>query len=132
MLNKNVITRIYDLKKAGASYREIAECTNVSIDQVKYLFRGGYKQIENDIKILSSNFCYCGAPINRSRIGRPKKYCCGKCRHQDWVKRNRNKYTFFCKQCGNRFISHQKNKIFCSKSCAAKYLKENKDATAVI
>nr|CDL66842.1 unnamed protein product [uncultured bacterium] len=84
-------------------------------------FRKAFK----DAGFYLSGCCICGNPITQPKTGRPRRFCCEKCRREWWKahpeavkKSEKASYTLVCEQCGKPFISYgNKNRKYCGREC---------------
>lgn len=129
--------RITELRLKGAGYKSIGTVVGLSRDIVRNYCKShgltGYasaltKNIR--MKMDSGEAClYCGGDVAQPKTGRPKKFCCEKCRRAWWKQHpeavNRSKaasYECICESCGKKFISYgNKSRKYCSHDCYIKH-----------
>lgn len=129
--------QITELRLQGVGYKSIGTVVGLSRDIVRNYCKArnlnGYasaltKNIR--MKMDSGEAClYCGGELGEQTMGRPKKFCCEKCRREWWkahpeaVKRSSDaSYECTCENCGKKFISYgNKNRKFCSHDCYIRY-----------
>ena len=101
-------------------YKEIASRLNVTVDQVKYLFRGEKRTKKKKTEAIE-NCLNCNRPIEQNETGRKRKYCSDKCRDSYKYKHRAMPYVYYCTECGERYMSSTRYRGFCSKSFSAKH-----------
>lgn len=114
---------VENMRKNGASYREIAEATNISINTIKsYCKRNNI--LKTETKTETDYACLnCGGKIVQREKVKKRKFCCDKCKTQWWnshpeAVRRRANYEMKCTFCGKSFIAYgNKNRKYCSHSC---------------
>lgn len=129
--------QITELRLKGAGYKSIGTVVGLSRDIVRNYCKShgltGYasaltKNIR--MKMDSGEAClYCGGDVAQPKTGRPKKFCCEKCRRAWWKQHpeavNRSEaasYECICGNCGKRFISYgNKSRKYCSHDCYIKH-----------
>lgn len=129
--------QITELRLKGAGYKSIGTVVGLSRDIVRNYCKShgltGYasaltKNIR--MKMDSGEAClYCGGDVTQPKTGRPKKFCCEKCRRAWWKRHpeavNRSEkasYECICENCGKKFISYgNKNRKYCSHDCYIKH-----------
>ncbi len=129
--------QITELRLKGAGYKSIGTVVGLSRDIVRNYCKShgltGYasaltKNIR--MKMDSGEAClYCGGDVAQPKTGRPKKFCCEKCRRAWWKQHpeavNRSEvasYECICENCGKKFISYgNKNRKYCSHDCYIKH-----------
>lgn len=64
-------------------------------------------------------FCTnCNKEIVQNSMGRKRKYCSNKCRHQYSYKNNNRKiYELVCEYCGKKYEALSINRKYCSHNC---------------
>lgn len=129
--------QIRELRLKGVGYRAIGTVVGLSRDIVRNYCRShgldGYasaltKNIQEMME--AGEVCnFCGGKMTQPKTGRPKKFCCDKCRREWWKTHpeavsmsEEAKYTLTCKNCGKTFISYGNcNRKYCSHNCYIKY-----------
>lgn len=121
--------RIEMMRNNGIGYKVIAREVGLTRDIVRNYCKSrdmaGYgKRII--IGAGNKEVCkYCLGPIEKANTGRPRKFCCEKCR-REWWRENKDlidrkasaKYEIVCQHCGKRFISYgNKKRKYCSHQC---------------
>lgn len=122
-------TNIRRMRKEGQSYSQIALALNINKNTVKAFCRRSRLQTSEKVKTKSKEkeTCFvcknCGKPLKKGTKGKPKKFCCEKCRREWWKVNDKelNKkayYTLICAECGIKFKSYgNKKRKFCSHAC---------------
>lgn len=117
---------IRSLRMHGLSYRQIAGCTGATIDAIRYQCRDITPEEGNGNtydKIQKHEACaYCGENIPHQHMGRPKRFCCEKCRRSYWKvhreeleKKPNAVYTKVCPYCGKTFeVYGNRRRKYCS------------------
>lgn len=129
--------QITKMRLKGVGYRAIGMAVGLSRDIVRNYCKshnlGGYASVlTKNIQIMmdGGTAChYCGGEMTQPKTGRPKRFCCEKCRREWWkahpgeIKRSSEaSYELVCENCGKTFISYgNKNRKFCSHDCYIKY-----------
>lgn len=123
--------QIERMRKKGLKYSEIASDLGILENTIKSHCRrnglAGKKEPKKQILKEKNTHCkLCGEPLKQGARGKPKKFCCEKCR-RGWWKENDNKYerkAFYrleCQECGTKFESYgNKERKFCSHACYIK------------
>ena len=129
--------QICQLRIQGHGYKAISSMVGLSRDIVRNFCKNnnlsGYgvaltKNIKDQIK-QGLSCANCGAEIEQSLAGRPKKFCSDQCRREWWKrhpdaanKKETATYKVNCKYCGNTFVSYgNKKRKYCSHNCYIKY-----------
>lgn len=129
--------QIVEMRMKGIGYKSIGAVVGLSRDIVRNYCKShnlmGYTSaLTKNIKMKMENgeaCLFCGADMEQPKTGRPRKFCCEKCRREWWkahpeaVKRSEKaSYECTCENCGRTFISYgNKNRKFCSHDCYIKY-----------
>ena len=119
-------SQIHQLQQKGYGYKKIAATLSLSVNAVKGYMRRRNAAAKMPQEKAAEGFCeVCGKPLPKHPTGRPRRFCCTKCRtdwwnsHLDQVQRKAY-YKLVCSQCGVDFISYgNKHRIYCSRSCYA-------------
>ena len=125
--------QINEMRMRGMGYKAIGMAIGLSRDIVRnYCKRhnlAGYATVvSKNIKLMvdGKEVChFCGNPITQPKTGRPRRFCCEKCRREWWKahpeavqKSEKASYTLVCEQCGKSFISYgNKNRKYCGREC---------------
>lgn len=123
-MTKEQKLRIEELRKAGMGYKQIANETGVSLNNVKSYCRRNELQSNNlqnsDIKSICVQ---CGEPMVHIPKKKQKRFCSDDCRrrwwnaHPDQVKRG-TIHSIVCPGCGKEFsVYGNPNRKYCSHSC---------------
>ena len=113
--------QINEMRMKGMGYKAIGMAIGLSRDIVRnYCKRhnlAGYATVvSKNMKLMvdGKEVChFCGNPIKQPKTGRPRRFCCEKCRREWWKahpeavkKSEKASYTLVCEQCGKPFISY--------------------------
>ncbi len=125
--------QIRDFRRHGAGYKAIASVTGLSRDIVRnYCKSHGLDGFAEEVTINMNEqikrglACQnCGAPLVRPHTGRPRRFCCDKCRFDWWAVHSAElrqdseaNYRLTCVHCGREFISYgNRNRKYCSHDC---------------
>ena len=112
--------KIIECRKGGIQYKEIASRLRISVDQIKYLYRGTKSTSKEKPKSLE-NCLNCDMPLQHSVTGRKRKFCCAKCRDRYKYLHRDKEYAHICFVCGITFCSTKDDSRFCSRKCVANY-----------
>lgn len=124
------------LRSQGVGYRNIGNLVHLSRDAVRNYCKShklsGYQTaVRVNIRKMMEDktVCsYCGAPLEQSHTGRPKRFCGDACRTKWWAQ-NRDAiqvnpkavYRFECKYCRKPFTAYGNQKrIYCCHDCYVK------------
>ncbi len=129
--------KIKEFRSQGMGYRAIATTVGLSRDIVRNYCKGhnmaGYAPaMKKNIRLMMAEGTACnncGSSLTRPATGRPKRFCCEKCRriwwksHPEAVKHSKeSSYELICARCGRTFISYgNKARKYCSHDCYIKY-----------
>ena len=109
--------KILELKRSGASIKEISEQYHKSIPMIKKIL---YSVRPNEVYCIE-----CGKPAIMGPRG--TKFCCDKCKrkyykeHPGYVRKIKMRKAI-CKCCGKEFEFYgRSHRDYCSKSCAKKH-----------
>lgn len=106
---------IMSLRNNGLTFSQIADKLDMSVNTVKSVCRR-----EAEKKKCCRN---CGQLLRQNKEGRPRSFCCDKCRILWWKKNHDkiNRKTFYrltCSNCGLPFDSYgHKERKYCRHSC---------------
>lgn len=120
MMTAEEKTKIITLRSDGATYSEIAEKLNLSINTVKSFYR---RCGENPAGAASAHCKCCGKPITQPTGTREKKFCSDICRMKWWNSHRDevNKKSLCeckCICCGESFQAYgSKHRKYCSRAC---------------
>lgn len=136
-MTKQQEIQIRQMRMKGIGYRNIGTAVGLSRDIVRNYCRshelGGYaKALQKNIsdQMDAGEICnFCGGEMKQPQRGRPKKFCCEKCRREWWklhpeaVRRSEKAtYELVCTNCGKKFISYGNPvRKFCGHDCYIKY-----------
>lgn len=114
---------IIALRSNGATYSDIAEKLQLSVNTVKSF----YRRCKENIAEKSDSCCkYCDKPVVQTTATREKKFCSDECRMKWWKSHsgdiNRKAlYDFKCEYCGKLFQAYGNNhRKYCSRDCYIK------------
>ncbi len=131
--------QIKQMRDKGLKYVDIAGDLGISVNTIKsHCRRNGLaakKEPKKAIQKEKKSHCkQCGQPLKQGTRGKPKKFCCERCR-RDWWKQNDDQYekkayyTLKCQECGTKFESYgNRKRKFCSHACYIKYRFEGGDS----
>lgn len=121
--------QIRKLRARGMGYRAIASTTNLSRDIVRNYCRskglGGYRfehKMNLKQRMNAGKACaFCGAELEQSSTGRPRKFCSDLCRRSYWRihrseirKKETATYIMECQYCHDVFESYgNKTRKYC-------------------
>ena len=115
MITKQELLTILSLRGKGLSFAQIGSRLDIPANTVKSICRR-----ESDRKKRCRN---CRNAITQNREGRPRAFCCDRCR-VIWWKKNPDKvnrkayYRLTCKGCGRCFESYgHKERLYCTHKC---------------
>lgn len=130
-------TQIFNLREQGMGYRSIASAVGLSRDSVRNYCKthgmGGYgTAAAKNVAMMKDGgeICHhCGGPLTQPMTGRPRKFCCDRCRrawhkaHPEMAKHSgESTHVLTCRRCKKTFISYRsKNRKYCSHGCYIKY-----------
>lgn len=136
-MTKAQADQIRELRLKGTGYRSIGTVVGLSRDIVRNYCRShgldGYASaLTRNIKEMmeAGEVCnFCGGRMAQPKTGRPKKFCCDRCRREWWKAHpeaaNRSmeaRYELECPNCHKTFISYgNRNRKYCSHDCYIKY-----------
>ena len=112
--------KIENRRREGCGYKRISVEMEMPLSTIKSYCRRN--EASSDVNRCPN----CGKPLEHSETGRPKKYCCPRCRdeyvrkHIDQMKTKRIR-THICQCCGRRFNSYRDYSKFCSTECYMDY-----------
>lgn len=114
------------LRLDGLPYSAIAKATGIPINTVKAHCRRngiGKTGLQGSLE-EGGNYCkQCGKQLPCKTKGKPKKFCCDKCRYEWWNSHrhqlNRKaSYLLTCAYCEKEFISYgNKDRKYCGHNC---------------
>ena len=123
--------QINEMRMKGMGYKAIGMAIGLSRDIVRnYCKRhnlAGYATVvSKNMKLMvdGKEVChFCGNPITQPKTGRPRRFCCEKCRREGWKAHPeamiRKKLTSIeCQHCGTTFLQYgNRPRKFCSRGC---------------
>ena len=115
-INEQTKIEIRALRLQGYGYRKIAAEIGISRDLVRnYCKTNGLDGLGSSL-INVPRCANCGKAIEVKPIGRRRKYCSDKCRHQ-WQEANPLMHEHSCIYCGKKFTSPAKLAKYCCHKC---------------
>lgn len=115
-------SKIQLLQKKGYGYKRIALEVGLPVNSVKTYCRR--HPVEISIDPATSGCEHCGKEINQPPHRKTKRFCSDTCRmawwkaHPDQISRV-PRYHYVCPECGIRFTSRNRGRIYCSRACYA-------------
>ena len=118
--------RVFELRKLGCSYREIARQTGTQFNTIKSFCRRHDlgERYSRRIRSAEKNNCpQCGKPLDLCFRTKPRRFCSDACR-QAWWNANRDLvnrkaiYEYHCEHCGKPFTAYgNANRKYCCHAC---------------
>lgn len=120
-------SKIQLLQKKGYGYKRIAAEIGLPVNSVKTYCRRHPVEIATDPALSGCE--HCGKEIQQPPHRKTKRFCSDACRmawwkeHPDQIDRVAS-FSYICPECGIRFTSRNRGRIYCSRACYAQARKK--------
>ena len=118
-------------RKAGMSYRDIAEKTHTTSDYCRTICSRANRAQRQKMQDADMGLClYCGHLVVNTPGAKPKHFCSDKCRYDyhNWEKKHSG-HIRTCETCGNEFVAFgNPKKRFCSHDCYCAFARKKEES----